>query len=126
MALKRSTETNSTVVMNQNNGELMRLTDQAIREVLFDMNNPYKSETKKRKIIITLELTAVNTTDMIVSGEVTTKLAPFDRTPEPQAPNGQMNIFDQEDQGPVNQNMIDYDVDEDDERDADDLLEEMD
>jgi len=107
MALKRSTETNSTVVMNQNNGELMRLTDQAIREVLFDMNNPYKSETKKRKIIITLELTAVNTTDMIVSGEVTTKLAPFDRTPEPQAADGQMNMFT--DFGELDPKEIDYD-----------------
>lgn len=93
MSLKRSTETTSTVVMNQNNGELIRLIDEAIREVLFDMNNAYKSETKKRQIIVKLDLTAVNSTDMIVSGEVTTKLAPFDRTPEPQATDGQMNMF---------------------------------
>lgn len=107
MALKRSTKTTSTVVMNQNNGELMRLIDQAIREVLFDMNNPYKSETKKRQIVVKLDLTAVNTTDMIVSGEVTTKLAPFDRTPEPQAADGQMNMFT--DFGELDPKEIDYD-----------------
>lgn len=117
MALRRSTETTSTVVMNQNNGELMRLTDEAIRQVLFDMNNPYKSETKTRQIMIKMNLTAVNTTDMIVQAEVTTKLAPFDRTPEPHAPNGQMNIFEQEEPEQLNPKMIDYDVDEDDERD---------
>lgn len=115
MALKRSTETNSTVVMNQNNGELMRLTDEAIRQVLFDMNNPYKSETKTRQIMIKMNLTAVNTTDMIVQAEVTTKLAPFDRTPEPKAADGQMNMFT--DFGTLDPKAIDYDVDEDDERD---------
>ena len=94
MTLRRSTETTSTVVMNQNNGELMRLTDEAIRQVLYDMNNPYKSEVKKRQILIKLELTAVNTTDMIVTSEVTTKLAPFDRTPEPKAADGQVSLFE--------------------------------
>ena len=115
MTLRRSTETTSTVVMNQNNGELMRLTDEAIRQVLYDMNNPYKSEVKKRQILIKLELTAVNTTDMIVTSEVTTKLAPFDRTPEPKAADGQMNMFT--DFGTLDPKAIDYDVDEDDERD---------
>ena len=94
MTLRRSTETTSTVVMNQNNGELMRLTDEAIRQVLYDMNNPYKSEVKKRQILIKLELTAVITTDMIVTSEVTTKLAPFDRTPEPKAADGQVSLFE--------------------------------
>lgn len=93
MSLKRSTETTSTDVMNQNNGRLMRLIDQAIKECLFDMNNTFKDEFAKRQIVIKLTLKADDASFMTVTDSVETKLASFNRVPEPEAPNGQMNMF---------------------------------
>ena len=114
MALKRSTETTSTDVMNQNNGRLMRLIDQAIKEVLFDMNNPFKDEYGPREITIKLKLKASDVAYMIVNEEVKTKLAPFDRTPEADAPEGQMNIFtDFGDLSPSDSHALGYNTDED-------------
>ena len=116
---------------NESNNEYRITSNRYFESPFFYVSTYYKSSEHPTldcynivvlpQIMIKMNLTAVNTTDMIVQAEVTTKLAPFDRTPEPKAADGQMSMFT--DFGTLDPKAIDCDVDEDDERD---LFEDLD